>query len=117
MLKWLRRSMGGSKAGMASVVGAVDQVVNPGAARATELLKEQNERVMPVPSPGDRLLAEGKVTITREPADDPELPADRARIFVGCGVAAWECLRRVRRSTGRERVGGATVWRPQESAP
>lgn len=69
MLKWLRRSMGDSGGGMATVLGALDEVVNPGAARAKELLTEQNERVMPVPSPGDRLLNDGKVTINVEPED------------------------------------------------
>jgi hypothetical protein len=70
MLKWLRRSMGGSTGSMSAALGALDEVVNPGAARANDLLKEQNERVTPVPSPGDRLFAEGKVVIAPRRSDD-----------------------------------------------
>ena len=69
MLDWLRSSMGGSRGGMSAVLGALDDMVNPGAARAQELLTEQNERVVPVPSPGDRLLNDGKITITLKPED------------------------------------------------
>ena len=72
MLKWLRRSMGGSKGGMTAVMGAIDDIANPGAARATQILKEQNERVIPVPSPGDRLFSEGKITIVAHKTSQDE---------------------------------------------
>jgi hypothetical protein len=69
MLRWLRGSMGGSAAGMNAMMGALDSVFNPAAARARKELEEQNERVVPVPSPGDKLLAEGKVVIRQSPKD------------------------------------------------
>jgi hypothetical protein len=71
MLRWLRGSMGGSAAGMNAMIGALDSVFNPAAARARKELEEQNERVVPIPSPGDKLLAEGKVVIRQTPKDKP----------------------------------------------
>ena len=65
MLRWLRGSMGGSAAGMNAMIGALDSFFNPAAARARKELEEQHERVVPIPSPGDKLLAEGKVVIPR----------------------------------------------------
>ena len=65
MLRWLRRGMGGSAAAMSGVIGALEEFYNPAAARAREELKEQHERVIPVPSPGDKMLDEGKVVIRR----------------------------------------------------
>ena len=70
MLTWLRRSTSGSTGGMSAMLGALDEVFNPGAARADELLQEQHERVLPRPSPGDRLLSEGKVVITPPKPDE-----------------------------------------------
>jgi len=61
--------MGGSAAGMNAMIGALDSVFNPAAARARKELEEQNERVVAVPSPGDKLLAEGKVVIRQSPKD------------------------------------------------
>jgi hypothetical protein len=49
------------------MIGALDSVLNPAAARARKELEEQNERVVPIPSPGDNLLAEGKLVIRRPP--------------------------------------------------
>ena len=72
MLRWLRGSMGGSAAGMNAMIGALDSVFNPAAARAREELEEQNERIVPVPSPGDKLLAGGKVVIRRSPKGKPQ---------------------------------------------
>jgi hypothetical protein len=72
MLRWLRGTMGGSAAGMNAMMGALDSVFNPGAARAREELEAQNHRVIPVPSPGDKLLDEGRVVIRRKPAPRPE---------------------------------------------
>ncbi len=42
----------------------MDEVFNPGAARAREELERQHEAVIPTPSPGDKLLNEGRVVIT-----------------------------------------------------
>lgn len=67
MLRWLRGSMGGSAAGMNAMIGALDTFFNPAAARAREELREQHERVVPIPSPGDKLLTEGKIVLPRPP--------------------------------------------------
>jgi hypothetical protein len=63
--------MGGSAAGMNAMIGALDSVFNPAAARARKELEEQNERVVPIPSPGDKLLSEGKVVIPGKAKDKP----------------------------------------------
>jgi hypothetical protein len=65
MLRWLRRGMGGSHGSMAAALGVLDEVWHPGAARARERLDAQHELAVPVPSPGDRLLREGRVVIRR----------------------------------------------------
>jgi len=69
MLRWLRNTMGGSAGGMNAMLGALDEVFNPAAARARKELEEQNERVVPIPSPGDKLLPVGKVVIRRPTKD------------------------------------------------
>jgi hypothetical protein len=71
MLRWLRGAMGGSAAGMNAMIGALDSFFNPAAARARKELEEQHERVVPIPSPGDKLLAQGKVVIPRTPKAQP----------------------------------------------
>lgn len=53
-------SAGGALSGGLS---ALDAVFNPGAARAREELDQQHERVVPAPSPGDRMLDEGVIVI------------------------------------------------------
>lgn len=65
MLVWLKKGLDG-RGGMGSVLGALDEVFNPGAARARDEMHEQHERVIPTPSPGDRLLREGRVRIRVE---------------------------------------------------
>ncbi len=67
MLAWMRRSMGESRGGMGAVFGALDGVFNPGAARARESLEADNQRVVQKPSPGDKLLSDGKVVIQLPP--------------------------------------------------
>ena len=69
MLRWLRRSMGDSTRGTAVVLGVLDEIWHRGAARAREQLDSQNERVMPAPSPGDKLLDDGKIVV-RRPSDE-----------------------------------------------
>jgi hypothetical protein len=73
MLKWLRQGMGAS-ASMSGVVGAFEELFNPGAARGRQELQEQHERVIPVPSPGDKLLDEGKVVIRRRAGGAEDKP-------------------------------------------
>jgi hypothetical protein len=70
MLRWLRRSAGGSRGAMSAAIGALDEFVNPAAARAREELDTQHERVIPTPSPGDRLLEEGRVVIDQPTPQD-----------------------------------------------
>jgi hypothetical protein len=64
--------MGGSAAGMNAMIGALDSFFNPAAARARKELEEQHERVVPIPSPGDKLLNEGKVVIRGVPKETPK---------------------------------------------
>ena len=61
---FLRLSPGGSAgAALSAGLGSIDAVFNPAAARAREELDRQHEYVVPTPSPGDRLLADGVVVI------------------------------------------------------
>lgn len=64
MLRWMRRGLG-SRGGMSAVLGALDSVFNPAAGRAHDEIDEQHQRVIPTPSPGDRMLTEGRVVISR----------------------------------------------------
>lgn len=69
---FMRLSPGGAAGSALSAgLGPVDAVFNPGAARAREELDHQHERVMPTPSPGDRMLDEGVIVI--------EVPTDESR--------------------------------------
>ena len=68
MLAWMQRNTRGSRAAMGSAFQAMDEIFNPGAARAREDLQQQHEHVIPVPSPGDRLLRERRITIVRPKA-------------------------------------------------
>ena len=69
-------SAGAGSAGgaLSSGLGALDAFFNPGAARAREELERQHERVIPTPSPGDRMLEDGVIVI-EVPGDEPG-PAD-----------------------------------------
>lgn len=59
----MRGGTGESTAGLSAAIGALDVFFNPAAARAREELAAQHERVLPMPSPGDRLLDDGVVVI------------------------------------------------------
>lgn len=76
MFRWLNARMGGSTAGMGAAVGAIDFFFHPGAAGARELLQEQNRRVVATPSPGDKLLDEGRIVIRLGSRKGPT-PGDR----------------------------------------
>jgi hypothetical protein len=65
LLTWLRRGMGGSNGPAAAALGVLDGIWHPGAARARQFLHGQNERVMPTPGPGDKVLNEGQIVIKR----------------------------------------------------
>lgn len=69
----MRRGLDDGAPGMGAAIGALDAVFNPAAARARESLDAQHERVIPAPSPGDRLLADGVIVIDlAPPAGDAE---------------------------------------------
>ena len=73
MLAWMRRSMGEKgRGGMGSVLGAMDDVFNPGAARARETLQAENQRVITRPSPGDKLLKDSKVIVQVPPGQSAQ---------------------------------------------
>ena len=69
MFRWVHQHMGGSAAAMGGVIAALEELYNPSAAQAR---KEQHERVIPAPSPGDKLLDDGKVVIRRIPDSTDE---------------------------------------------
>jgi hypothetical protein len=77
MLRWLRQGMGGSASAVSGVIAALEEFYNPAAARARQELNEQHERVIPVPSPGDKLLEEGKIVLRRKTGEAEEKPAPR----------------------------------------
>ena len=56
---------------MSAAIGALDEVFNPAAARARESLRLDHERTIATPSPGDRLLDTGRVTIEVTDRLDP----------------------------------------------
>lgn len=66
----MRGGLGSSSASLGAALGAFDAFFHPGAARAREELKQANERKMPIPSPGDRLLHENRIVI-RVKGDEP----------------------------------------------
>ncbi len=68
MLKWFREGLGPGHTGAGGLLGALDGLFNPGAARAREHLAAENESVMQAPTPGDMLLRDGKLVITAEAA-------------------------------------------------
>ena len=42
---------------------ALDEAFNPAAARARDHMQADHERAIPTPSPGDRMLHEGRIVI------------------------------------------------------
>jgi hypothetical protein len=63
VLGWLRRRA--SRRGVSAALGVLDEVFHPGAETAREVRDAQPDQVQPAPSPGDRLLDEGRVVIER----------------------------------------------------
>ncbi len=78
MLSWMRKTMAGSQPGAESTLSALQEVFAPAAAKARLDLESRNERAIPIPSPGDRLLADRLLVIkvskaqTREPDNRPD---------------------------------------------
>jgi hypothetical protein len=75
---FIRKDGRSGGATMSAALGAMDVFVNPAAARAREDLDRQHEQVIPTPSPGDRLLDEGRIVIEAPAATSrrPESPED-----------------------------------------
>lgn len=66
MLGWFYRSLGRrTRGGMGAVLGGLDELFHPEAARARESVERQHSLVVPQPSPGDKLLTEGRLVIER----------------------------------------------------
>ncbi len=76
----MSKGAGSAGGALSSGLGAVDAFFNPGAARARDELQRQHEAVIPTPSPGDRLLSEGRVVIevaAPDSADHADHEGDR----------------------------------------
>lgn len=54
---------GAAGSALSAGLGVIDAVFSPGAARAREELDHQHRRVLPTPSPGDRMLDDGVMVI------------------------------------------------------
>jgi len=65
MLRSLRRLLGRSNRSATAAISVLDEIWQPGRARARERLDGQHERVQPAPSPGDRLLSERRLHFRR----------------------------------------------------
>jgi hypothetical protein len=63
MLHWLRRRFGRTSRSMTAALSVLDEVWQPGRVRARERLDARHERTQPAPSPGDRLLSEGRLRV------------------------------------------------------
>ena len=72
MLAWFHRHMGRrSRGGMGAVLGGLDEVFHPEAVRGREDVDRQHSMVVPLPSPGDRMLEDGVAVIERpRPEED-----------------------------------------------
>ena len=66
----MQKGRAGRAPSMGAAIGALDAVFNPGAARAREEIDAQHERVIPTPSPGDRLLSDGRIVISIDSSPD-----------------------------------------------
>jgi hypothetical protein len=72
MLAWLRRTFGGrglKGEGSSAMVNAFEMLYRPGALKTRAERESRHEAALPAPTPGDRLLREGRLTV-RRPDDD-----------------------------------------------
>jgi len=65
VLRSLRRLLGRSNRSARAAVSVLDEVWQPGRARARERLDARHEQAQPAPSPGERLLSEGRLHLRR----------------------------------------------------
>jgi hypothetical protein len=64
MMDWMRRRVGVKGRGaLGALLNGADEVWHNSAVRARQELDWQHQRVSPAPSPGDRLLADGRVIV------------------------------------------------------
>ena len=77
MLGWMRKTMGGADEAGSASIGALEGIFAPIAAKARLDLESRREQVLPIPSPGDRLLADRVLVIRKPPthvgSDTPQL--------------------------------------------
>lgn len=60
-----------TRGGMGAVLGGMDELFHPEAVRARESIERQHSLVVPMPSPGDKLLNEGRLVVERPtPSED-----------------------------------------------
>ena len=52
------------------MLGGMDELFHPEAVRARQSIERDHSMVVPMPSPGDKLLKEGRLVIERSPAQD-----------------------------------------------
>lgn len=64
--------MGASGGALSGVVGVLEDLYAPGAARARELMDAEHQVAIPVPSPGDRMLSTGRLVVRTRPGRPPE---------------------------------------------
>lgn len=51
------------KSASSSVLGALEEVFNPMAARMRQEWEQRNEQAIPIPTPGERMLRDGRIRI------------------------------------------------------
>ena len=105
MLSWLRRGIGGSGGHRRPRSGVLDGIFHPGAARAREHLDAQHERVMPSPTPGDKLLSDGRRRHQASCRIVPALTAGQARRGGHACTEVGRCVQDDRHGLGSERSG------------
>lgn len=67
MLRWLRRGLGRTGQGsLGAMLNGADEIFHGTALRAREDLQAQHNLSIPAPSPGDRLLEDGRVTLSQD---------------------------------------------------
>jgi|GEM_PF-4669483 len=88
----MRRGLGPASSSMGAALGALDAFVNPGAQRARDELKQANERVVPVPSPSDRLLRENRIVIQVPRAGPPTPDSAPEPHLEGCRQSSRESV-------------------------
>ena len=73
MLRWMRRRFGGKgMTAFGAMLNGADEMWHATALRGREDLDLQHRHTVPAPSPGDRLLEEGRAVLPRPPRRQDE---------------------------------------------